>query len=201
MARLRVGLLGGSFNPAHDGHLHISRLALTRLRLDRVWWLVATQNPLKPVRGMASFEERLQAARRVADDRRIRVTDMELRLGTVYSVDTVTALRRRYPRIRFVWIMGADNLIQVPLWRGWQRLFDTVPIAVFARPSYCLRALAGKAARRFAKMRIAESRAVGVVVATPPAWVFLHTRLDASSATALRARRRSRAAPKLGRGR
>jgi nicotinate-nucleotide adenylyltransferase len=186
----RVGLLGGSFNPAHRGHLHISTMALDRLRLDQVWWLVSPQNPLKARHGMAPLERRLAAARKVADNPLIRITDVERRLGTRYTADTLDALAQRHPDTRFVWIMGADNLIQVPRWRRWTALFNALPIAVFARPTYSLRALAGRAARRFASARKLESRAGALAAMKPPAWVFLHTPLVHVSATHIRDRAR-----------
>ena len=186
--KLRVGLLGGSFNPAHEGHLHISRLALDRLALDQVWWLVSPQNPLKPGHDMAPLDQRLAAAQRLADDPDIRVTDMERRLGTRYTADTLDALKYCHPEVRFVWIMGADNLIQISRWRRWTMLFKAVPIAVFARPSYSLRALSGRAARRFASARKLESRAGGLAAMRPPAWMFLHTPLVSASATRIRGR-------------
>ena len=188
-----VGLLGGSFNPAHQGHLHISRLALDRLALDRVWWLVSPHNPLKPRHDMAPFDQRLAAARRLADDPDIRVSDVERRIGTRYTADTLDVLRQNHPDARFVWIMGADNLIQVPRWRRWIALFNAVPIAVFARPSYSLRALSGRAARRFASARRLESRAGALAAMRPPAWVFLHTPLSGASATRIRGRARGAA--------
>ncbi len=187
----RVGLLGGSFNPAHRGHLHISTMALDRLRLDQVWWLVSPQNPLKARHGMAPLERRLAAARKVADNPLIRITDVERRLGTRYTADTLDALAQRHPDTRFVWIMGADNLIQIPRWRRWTALFNALPIAVFARPTYSLRALAGRAARRFASARKLESRAGALAAMKPPAWVFLHTPLVHVSATHIRDRARA----------
>jgi nicotinate-nucleotide adenylyltransferase len=184
----RIGLLGGSFNPAHGGHLHISRLALERLRLDALWWVVSPQNPLKPSAGMAPIEARLAAAARVAAAHpRIRVTDIERRLGTIYAVDTLRLLKARHAEARLVWVMGADNLIQVPRWRRWRTVFRTLPIAVFTRPTYSSRALSGRAARRFAAARVRESRAGTLADMAPPAWVFLRTRPDASSATRIRA--------------
>ena len=131
----RVGLLGGSFNPAHEGHLHISRLALDHLGLDELWWLVSPRNPMKPARGMASFDERLAGARTVAADPRIAVSGIERRLGTRYTADTLRALGARFPRIAFVWVMGADNLAQISRWKDWTAIFEAVPIAVFDRPS------------------------------------------------------------------
>jgi nicotinate-nucleotide adenylyltransferase len=191
LPRRRIGLLGGSFNPAHGGHLHVSREALKRLGLDEVWWLVAPQNPLKPVRGMAPFEERLAGAARLARDPRIRVLDLERRLGTRYTVDSVAALRRLFPKIRFVWLMGADNLAQIRSWQRWTRIFAALPIAVFARPTYCFKGLAGLAARRYAVRRAGSHAARGLADAAPPAWAFLPVKLDVSSATEIRSHARS----------
>lgn len=182
----RVGLLGGSFNPAHDGHLYISRVALARLGLDEIWWLVSPQNPLKPSAGTAPFAVRLAAARKVARDPRIRVTDIEARLGTRYTVDTIASLRRRCPRTRFVWLIGADNLVQMPRWRRWEALFRSVPIAVFARRPYSLKALSGLAALRFARHRISDKAARTLAGRMPPAWVFLNVRAHPATATAIR---------------
>jgi nicotinate-nucleotide adenylyltransferase len=181
-----VGLLGGSFNPAHDGHRHISLAAMARLGLREVWWLVSPQNPLKPVQGMAPFAERLASAQSVADHPRIRVTDIERRLGTRYTADTLCALRRHHPRIAFVWLMGADNLIQVPRWEKWTDIFATVPVAILDRPSYSLRALAGKVAIRYRHHRLGEDAAKGLAKRQPPAWVFLHGKLHPASATQIR---------------
>jgi nicotinate-nucleotide adenylyltransferase len=189
LRRRRVGLLGGSFNPAHGGHLHISREALKRLDLDEVWWLVSPQNPLKPRVGMAGLAERMAAARAVARHPRLKVTDLESRLGTTYTADTLAALTRRFPRLRFVWLMGADNLLQISRWERWQNIFRLVPIAVFARPSYSLRSLSGQAARRYARRRLPLRDARRLADTDPPAWVFLPVRLDARSATDIRSRR------------
>lgn len=184
----RIGILGGSFNPAHEGHRHISLQALKRLRLDEVWWLVSPQNPLKSPAGMAPFEKRIESAKSVADHPRIRVTDIEKDLGTTYTAETLARLVRRFPTLRFVWLMGADNLAQISRWNRWTRIFHTVPVAVLDRPSYSLGALSGRAARRFNRERIKESRAGRLADMRPPAWVFLHTPLNATSATELRAR-------------
>lgn len=184
--RRRIGLLGGSFNPAHAGHVHVSRLALARLGLDEVWWLVSPQNPLKPESGMAPLAERLATARALAGDRRIRATDIEARLGTRYTVDTIAALRRLCPGIRFVWLIGADNLLELPRWHRWADLFGRVPIAVFARRPYSLRALSGLAAQRFVRFRMREGAAAVLAGCKPPAWVFLHCRTHLASATAIR---------------
>ena len=185
----RVGLLGGSFNPAHQGHLHISHEALKRLDLDEIWWMVAPQNPLKPVRGMAPFDARMRDAGRLLREPRIKVTDIEARLGTRYTADTLAALSRRFPRTRFVWLMGADNLSQIRHWERWRDIFRRVPIAVFDRPTYCLKASAELAAARFKKYRVLNRNRRRLAERDPPAWTCFRTRLDASSATALRARR------------
>lgn len=188
--RRRIGLLGGSFNPAHDGHRHVAQVALTFL--DEVWLLVSPQNPLKPVAGMAPLAERLAEARTVmAGDPRIRVTALEQSLGTRFTIDTLIGLKTRFPRVRFVWLMGADNLVQVARWARWERIFETVPVAILARSPYCQRALAAKAARRLAGFRVKQAR--GLADRTPPAWIFLHTRLHPASATAIRARRQGAA--------
>lgn len=180
-------MLGGSFNPAHDGHRHISLLALQRLNLDEIWWLVSPQNPLKPARGMAPLTKRLANARASARHPRIRVTDIERHLNTRYTVDTVKALKSRHPNHSYVWLIGADNLLQIPRWKAWEELFGTVAVAVFARPSYSLKALAGQAASRFSVFRLPESQARSLAEKKPPAWVFLRIRLHTASATAIRA--------------
>jgi nicotinate-nucleotide adenylyltransferase len=183
--------LGGSFNPAHRGHLHVTQEALKRLDLDEIWWLVSPQNPLKPAQGMASLAERLAGARRVARHLpRVRVTDIERRLGTRYTADTLAALHRRFPATRFVWLMGADNLRQIPHWRRWRAIFAGTPIAVFARPSHSLGALGGMAAHRYAAHRLGSGRAGrNLAAAKPPAWIFFAARLEPISATLIRAGR------------
>lgn len=189
MNGLRIGLLGGSFNPAHEGHRHISLVALQRLRLDLVWWLVSPQNPLKPVEGMAAFAERLEGAEQIARHPKIKVSDIEARIGTRYTVDTLLALQRRYRRDRFVWIMGADNLIQLPRWRRWTRIFETVPVAVLARPDYSIPSLSGPVAHRYRKRRLPDRSAGQLATRKTPSWVFLHTPLHPASATQIRAER------------
>jgi len=190
----RIGLLGGSFNPAHDGHRDISLAALTCLDLDEVWWLVSPQNPLKPQKGMAPFAERLKSAQDVADHPRIKVTGIEAQLGTQYTADTLRKLVTRSPSYQFVWLMGADNLAQIASWRDWTRIFHLTPIAVFDRPTYTIKALSSLAARRFRRSRRREA-ALKTLAATPaPAWVFVHHRLNPISATQIRAERARRQA-------
>lgn len=185
--RQRIGLLGGSFNPAHDGHLYISLEALKRLRLDAVWWLVSPQNPLKSSDDMAPLATRMASAETIARHPRIYVSDIEARLGTRYSVDTIAALRRRYPKTRFVWLMGADNLVQMPQWRRWTQIFNSVSVAVFARETYDFEALAGVAAQRFSAYRISAERAGSLAELPPPAWTFFTLKRHPATATDIRA--------------
>ncbi len=182
----RIGVLGGSFNPAHAGHLHISREALKRLGLHQVWWLVSPQNPLKPERGMAPLAARLDAARTIATDTRIVVTALEQRLGDTRTARTLTALAQRYPAVEFVWLMGADNLAQMPRWWRWTRIFHAARVAVFDRSPYSYGALAGAAARRFAQAR--ARRPSTIWFRHPPAWTYVAIRRHPASATALRAK-------------
>jgi nicotinate-nucleotide adenylyltransferase len=165
--------------------------ALKRLDLDEIWWLVSPQNPLKPVAGMAPFAVRLEAARRAgAGYKRIVVSNLENRLGrSCYTADTLKVLRRRFPRLRFVWLMGGDNLAQIRHWERWTEIFETVAIAVFDRPSYSWKALAGLAARRFWRRRVPISASRRLAEMAPPAWAFFHTRLDPTSAAGIRSGR------------
>jgi nicotinate-nucleotide adenylyltransferase len=184
--RPRIGLLGGSFNPAHAGHRAISLCALKRLRLHRVWWLVAPQNPLKSPLDMAGYAARLASAEALAAGHpRLAVSDLEARIGTRYSVDTIGWLRRHL-RADLVWLIGADNLAQLPQWRGWRRLLDLVPIAVFDRDPYSYRALAGRAARAFATRRQAPRAAARLLRSRLPAWALFRGRRHAMSSTAIR---------------
>lgn len=185
---LRVGLFGGSFNPAHAGHLHVSIEALKRLRLDQVWWLVSPQNPLKGAQGMASLAERLAGARALARHPKLKVMTLESRLGTRYTADTLARLGA-WPGHRFVWLMGADNLTQLPRWKKWRGILAGCPVAVFERHPYSYRALAGPVARAFASDRLAEDRAEELPTHPPPAWVFVRIRPHPASATAIRAGR------------
>lgn len=182
----RIGLLGGSFNPAHDGHRYISTEALRRLGLDEIWWMVSPQNPLKSGSEMAPFAKRLASAQMVANHPRIRATSIEAELGTRYTADTLESLIQRYSAVHFVWLMGADNLVQIPQWRDWSKIFRTVPIAVFARDSYDSKALSEVAAHRFRASRLPASAAKLLVDAAPPAWVFLRIRPHPAAATNLR---------------
>jgi len=189
MRGLRIGLLGGSFNPAHKGHRHISLFALQRLRLDAVWWLVSPQNPLKPIDGMATFDDRFASAEEVAQHPRIVVSDIESRIGTRYTADTLRVLQQRHSRHRFVWVMGADNFIQLSRWRDWTAIVEMVPIAVFARPGYSQQSLFSVAAHRYRRNRLSGHAATGLADRKTPAWIFMHTPLHPASATEIRASR------------
>jgi nicotinate-nucleotide adenylyltransferase len=184
---MRIGLLGGSFNPAHAGHRHIIDVARRRLRLDQVWLLVSPGNVLKPQRGMAPLGQRLASARRIADGRRVVASAIEAVLGTRYTIDTVHRLLRRFPRAHFVWLMGADILQQLPRWRRWLEFARRIPFAVLPRPSYNHRALAGHAACRLAHARRPARSAAVLAGMTAPAWVFLCVPQHATSASAIRA--------------
>ena len=178
---MRVGLFGGSFNPAHEGHAHVAETALIRLGLDRVVWLVSPQNTLKGA--PEPIEARIAGAAAFAASPSMIVSDVEARLGSAYSIDTIRALKARHPDVRFVWVMGADNLAGFHRWKGWTEIFRALPIAVVARPGSTLKALTSPAARRFADARVSA----GVLVASkPPAWSYLAAPLNHASSTALR---------------
>jgi nicotinate-nucleotide adenylyltransferase len=179
---MRIGLFGGSFNPAHRGHLHASELALKRIGLDRVWWLVTPGNPLKETRGLPSLSTRIRAARALARDPRIVVTGLEAEIGTRYTFDTVLYLRRRCPGVRFVWVMGADILAQLHLWQHWREITELVPLAVVDRPGPTWPTLNSPAAHWLAARRVRESEALLLPEVDLPAFVFLHgPRVDLSS--------------------
>ena len=170
---MRIGLLGGSFNPPHLAHRAISLFAIKRLRLDRVWWLVTPGNPLKQQGSLHDLDERVEAARHMANDPRIEVSCLESVIGTRYTVDTISYLRRRAGGLRFVWIMGSDNLAQFHRWQNWRRIASEVPIAVIDRPPQSFRALAAPAAQSLARYRLPENQAARLADHRAPAWVFL----------------------------
>ncbi len=182
-----IGLLGGSFDPAHPGHAHITREALKRFGLDRVWWLVSPGNPLKE-RGPAPLEKRLLHARHVMQHPRVDVTDIEAHLGTRYTAQTLVALRARYPRARFVWLMGADNLAQFHLWQDWRQIMATVPVGVLARPGQRISARMSRAAALYAPYRIAGRHSQHLAQARAPAWCFVNVPMVDLSSTAIRER-------------
>jgi nicotinate-nucleotide adenylyltransferase len=183
---MRIGLLGGSFNPPHEGHLHISTTAITRLGLDKLWWLVTPGNPLKRTADLPSLAERMALAKPMATHPAIEVTGFEAALPSPYAIDTVRFLRRRFPATRFVWIMGGDNLAQMHRWRNWTGLFRTLPILVLDRPGARLRALASPAARRFGAARLPDRAASSLPLMTAPAWIYMSLPLRDISSSALR---------------
>jgi nicotinate-nucleotide adenylyltransferase len=183
---MRIGLLGGSFNPPHAAHRAISQFALKRLQLDRVWWLLTPGNPLKNHDGLHALAERAAAALKVADDPRIDVSCLEAVIGTRYTVDTIIHLRRRVSGVHFVWIMGADNLAQFHRWKDWRRIASDVPIAVIDRPPQSFRALAAPAAQALARYRLPENQAPRLADQPAPAWVFLTGMKSNLSSTGLR---------------
>ena len=185
---MRIGLFGGSFNPVHDGHLHVAREAMRRLKLDRVWWLVSPQNPLKPAAETSDFAKRFAGVERIAAEPRFVVSDVERRLGASYTAATIAALAARHPKARFVWIMGADNLQGFHRWRDWAGIMNTVPVAVIARPSDPIRARLSIAAQRFRTARVSSRDAAALVETPAPAWLYLNVRYHPASSTALRAR-------------
>ena len=184
---MRIGLLGGSFDPAHDGHAHLTREALKRLGLDRVWWLISPGNPLKP-NPPAPLPVRMARARAVMDDPRVIVTDIEARMGTRYTAATLARLAAVYPGVRFVWLMGADNLAQLHHWQRWDQIMMSVPLAIFARPGTRLEGRGSRAAEEYARYRIPAEAARTLPGLDAPAWVFLDMPLNDLSSSAIRAR-------------
>ncbi|SDW71976.1 nicotinate-nucleotide adenylyltransferase [Celeribacter indicus] len=182
-----VGLLGGSFDPSHEGHVHITEIALKRFALDRVWWLVSPGNPLK-AEGPAPMARRLDHARRLMVHPRVEVTDLEARIGTRYTAATLSAIRDLYPGVTFVWLMGADNLAQFHLWQGWRGIMMTTPVGVIARPGPRGAAIHSVAARTFSAARLPgrASRLLGRL--DPPCWCYIDVPMSDASSTAIRAR-------------
>ena len=183
---LTIGLFAGSFDPAHSGHLHLARTALRALALDHVWWMPTPQNPLKA--DQPPYEQRAASVAALGLPPRMELSHAERDLNTRYTIDTLRALRRRHPVHRFVLLMGADNLAQLPRWKDWQAIFATVPIAIISRPGPdALKARLGRAARQFAHARLPESAARILAHTPPPAWTFLTAPLNAESSSRIRA--------------
>lgn len=180
-------MLGGSFDPPHEGHVHITREALKRFGLDRVWWLVSPGNPLKPT-GPAPLAERVRASRAIMRHPRVDVTDIEAQLGTRITADTIEALHRRYRGVRFVWLMGADNLAQFHRWKDWEYILDSVPVGVLARPGEQISARTSKAARLYARFRLSGRASHLLGQATAPAWCFVNMPMVDQSSTEIRER-------------
>jgi nicotinate-nucleotide adenylyltransferase len=180
-----IGLLGGSFDPAHRGHAHITREAVKRFGLDRVWWLVSPGNPLK-ARGPAPLDKRMARARAVMQHPRVEITDIEAQLGTRYTAQTLARMQQLYPQVRFVWLMGADNLAQLHLWQDWQQIMGSVPVGVLARPGQRISARMSRAAALYARYRIAGRHSQLLRHARAPAWCFVNVPMVDVSSTALR---------------
>jgi nicotinate-nucleotide adenylyltransferase len=187
---MRIGLFGGTFDPPHAAHLGASLLAMKRLRLDRIWWLVTPGNPLKDTRGLQPLAKRIAAARSLTNHPRIDVTGLEAVINTRYTYDTLEFLVRRCPGVRFVWVMGADNLRSFYRWQNWRGIAGLMPMAVVDRMGSSLYATSGRAAQALARYRIPESKATELANRKPPAWVYLHGLKSPLSSTALRALRR-----------
>lgn len=187
---MRVGLFGGSFNPAHEGHAHVAETAAKRLKLDRVIWMVSPQNPLKSSDETADLAQRVAGARRFARGRRMVVSDVETRTGSRYTIDTLRALKARFPGVKFVWVMGADSLASFHRWRGWTQIMREAPVAVVSRPWISLKSRFSPAAQRFRHARRPAREAKLLPGSPTPAWVFLRGPLNFQSSTALRERSR-----------
>jgi len=182
-----IGLLGGSFDPAHSGHVHITKAALKRFGLDRVWWLVSPGNPLK-ARGPAPLDQRIAHARSLVDDPRITVTGIESRIGTRYTAETLQALQRLYPGVTFVWLMGADNLTQFDQWENWRWIMENVPIGVLARPGDRTTARHAKAADIYRHARLRGPASPTLAWGPAPRWSFINIPMNNSSSTQIRAK-------------
>jgi nicotinate-nucleotide adenylyltransferase len=182
-----VGLLGGSFDPAHAGHADITREALKRFGLDQVWWLVSPGNPLK-AQGPAALELRMARAAEVMRHPKVQITDIEAKLGTRYTAQTLAKLRQIYPQVRFVWLMGADNLAQFHLWQDWQQIAQTVPLGVLARPGQRISARMSRTAALYAPYRISGRQSQMLGHADAPAWCFVNVPMNDASSTEIRAR-------------
>lgn len=185
----RIGIMGGTFNPPHEGHRIVAETAVKRLRLDQLWWVVTPGNPLKNNGGLPPLEGRMRAAKPFARGPRMKITGFEEDLGTPYTAATLAFLKQRYPSVRFVWVMGADNLATFDRWQHWQSIAATLPIAVVDRPGWRLKSLAGRAATTLMSSRIPERDAARLPDLEPPAWTFLTSKLSGLSSTALRAER------------
>jgi nicotinate-nucleotide adenylyltransferase len=180
-----IGLLGGSFDPPHAGHVHITKAALTRFGLDRVWWLVSPHNPLK-ANGPAPLPRRMAAAAAIMQHPRVTISDFEARAGTRFTADTIRALRSAYPGARFVWLMGADNLHQLDKWQDWEWIVHNVPIGVLARPGHRMAARRSLAARKYARFRLHGRSALGLGQSRAPAWAMINLPMSNLSSTQIR---------------
>ena len=180
---MNIGLLGGSFDPAHNGHLHISNNAISSLNLDQIWWLVTTQNPLKKKNQLTNIKDRLASTKIIRDNYKIKAQTLELQLGTNFTYDTIKKLKAIMPRVNFYWVMGADNLLNMHRWKNWRKIFYLCPIIVFDRPKYFYKAMSSKTAKCFWNNRYDIKK---LKKQTLPAWCFLTTKLDYNNSTSIR---------------
>lgn len=185
----RIGIMGGTFNPAHGGHGIVADTAVKRLQLDQLWIVVTPGNPLKANGGLPPLADRMRDARKFAKQPRMKVTGFEAELGTPYTAAMLAFLKRRYPGVHFVWVMGADNLASFDRWQHWQSIAAAFPIAVVDRPGWRLKALSARAGAALSGRRVPEKLAAGLALMGPPAWTLLTTRLSDLSSTKLRARK------------
>lgn len=185
-----IGIMGGSFNPPHEGHLIVARTALRRAELDQLWWVVTPGNPLKSHNGLAPLEQRMEACRKLTGgDPRMSVTGFEEQLGSAYTAATLRFLARRLPAVRFAWVMGADNLAHFDRWQDWRGIARILPLVVVDRPKWRLKALASPAAQAMRAAQVPEREAATLLDRGPPAWTYLTSKLSALSSTSLRATR------------
>lgn len=184
---MRVGLLGGSFDPAHEGHVHLTRVALRRFALHKVIWLVSPGNPLK-ARGPASLEARMTRARDIMHDPRVLISDFEAQIGTAYTAETVDTLKAAYPGVRFVWLMGADNLHQLHRWQRWEDIVHAVPLGVLARPGWRQAGLNSRTARKYWHTRLPGRSSQSLANQAAPAWCFVNMPMMPVSSSELRAK-------------
>lgn len=185
----KIGLLGGSFNPAHAGHRYISLIAQEELGLDEIWWLVSPQNPLKQTDDMAPLDARLGRAREIADSPYIKVQNLETQFGTQYTIDTIRRLKAEFPSHRFVWIMGGDNLEQFHRWKNWQDIAAEIPFVVMHRDPPGLQSLESEAAKKLSAHRLPDAQKAALALANPPAWTYMENVRDDHSATRIRAKK------------
>ena len=181
-----IGLFGGSFNPAHRGHLHVAKAGLRELALDHIWWLVSPQNPLKPKQ--PSYESRVASVERLNLPPRMQISHVENNAGTNYTIDLLRLLKKRHPLTRFVFLMGADNFNQLPNWKNWEEIISIFPIAIISRPGESIKSRLGHVARRYANYRLPEEKAHILSEMTAPRWTYLTLPLDSASSSAIRAK-------------
>ena len=180
---MNIGLLGGSFDPAHKGHLHISNIAMRSLNLDQLWWSVTLQNPLKKKNQLFNIRDRINSTEIIKNKYKIKVQTLELKLGTKFTYDTIKKLSEAMPRVNFYWIMGADNLLSMHLWKNWKKIFYLCPIIVFDRPKYFYKAMSSKTAKYFWRNRYDINK---IKKKQLPAWCVLKTKLDYNNSTSIR---------------